>query len=108
MLYFCTGRSFYLSYFSLLRPLVPSLLVAELVGADPVQGVRHAHHDRPSGHVALDPGYAVLVLHHVLDPVAVQLRVLQPHQLHDDCPCEPCIPWARLQTLKVRVMILGS
>ena len=68
---------------SLLSPHVPSLHVVELVGADPVQGVRHAHHDRPSGHVALDPRCVVLVLHlhlhlHLVPDSSVGL-VLQHH-----------------------------
>mgnify|MGYP001314630287 CR=1 FL=1 len=52
-------------YCSLLRDfdlLVPNLHVAELVGDDPVRGVRHAHLDRPDGLVALDPRGEALVL----------------------------------------------
>ena len=56
MLYFCTSRSFYLSYSSLLRVLVPDLLDAVLLGGDPV----------------------VLALRHVLGPVAVQLHAQHP------------------------------
>ena len=75
MLYFCSSRSFFLSYSSLLRILVPGLLDAELMGSDPV----------------------VLALHHVLGPVAVQLRAQQPRQLRGDRPHKPCVPQLVLQ-----------
>ena len=70
---------------------MPSLHVAELVGVDPVQGVRHAHLDRLDGLVALDPRGEALILLLVLDPGVVPCELCR-HVPHDDFPHDPHIP----------------
>ena len=71
-------------YCSILRDfnlLVLTLHIAELVGDDPVQGVRHIHLDRLDGLVALDPRAEDQVHDHGVVPSELNRHVLMvPHE----------------------------
>ena len=87
---------------------MPSLHIAELVGVDPVQGVRHAHLDRLDGLVALDPRGEALILLLVLDPGVVPCEALPPCHLMTTILMTPAFPRLGLHTLVIRFTILGS